>query len=74
MQENYRAWDIVIDDFYKLQSLREKIRFLVRFAVLAPSSHNSQPWKFAVGEKEIVIQPDFNRALPVSDANHRQLF
>ncbi len=42
--------------------------------MLAPSSHNSQPWKFAVAGNVISVAPEFGRALPQSDANHRQLY
>jgi putative hydrolase len=30
-------------------SEQEKLRFLVRYALLAPSSHNAQPWLFRIG-------------------------
>jgi hypothetical protein len=42
--------------------------------VLAPSSHNSQPWKFTVGDGSILVTPNEHRALSVSDSNQRQLF
>lgn len=76
MQENYQAWNIDLNDFWKLTSIAERLRFLVGFGVLAPSSHNSQPWKFEIQEKEnaIIIHPDFARSLPYSDANNRQLY
>jgi len=73
-QKNYQAWDVRVDDFYDQKNLSDQLNFLVRFAVLAPSSHNSQPWKFEVGENQIIIRPDASRSLPRSDANRRQLF
>ena len=33
-------------------------RELVRYATLAPSSHNTQCWKFALQERAIAILPD----------------
>ena len=48
MKENYRAWEIKEGDFPRGGSMREKLEFLVRYAILAPSSHNAQPWKFRV--------------------------
>lgn len=71
---NYHAWKVDHKDFYKLKNNQERLQFLVRFAVLAPSSHNTQPWKFVVYDNEILLSPDFSRALPKSDSNHRQLF
>ena len=37
---------------------------LVRYATLAPSSHNTQCWKFAVVDKVITILPDLSRRTP----------
>lgn len=72
--ENYRAWEIDFNEFDRQKTDKDRLSFLVRFAVLAPSSHNSQPWRFEVLENRIVVRPDIRRALPKSDANHRQLF
>lgn len=74
MRENYKAWDIDFGRFFELNALKEKLGFLINFAVLAPSSHNSQPWQFEVGSDHIIIKPDFTRALTESDRNHRQLY
>lgn len=71
MQENYRAWDIDVEEFYRQKTDLERMAFLVRFAVLAPSSHNAQPWKFAVSDSVITISSEKSRALPVSDASGR---
>ena len=71
--ENYRAWQVDIQDFYKCSSDKERLEFLLRFAVLAPSSHNSQPWRFEVSDSQIKIYADMARSLPASDKNDRQL-
>lgn len=49
-------------------------RKILEYAVLAPSSHNSQPWRFEIGQDEISILKDLSRRLPISDANDRQLY
>lgn len=74
MRENYSAWDVNQEDFFKVSPGRECLEFLIRFAVLAPSSHNAQPWKFEVGSDFIRVLPDMSRALPVSDPENRHLF
>ncbi len=51
-----------------------KHAFLVNFLVLAPSSHNSQPWRVTVGESEILLSPEYLRSLPESDPHHRELY
>jgi nitroreductase len=51
----------------------EKIAFLLRYAILAPSSHNSQPWWFSVVRNNVEIRPDLRRWLRVADPDHREL-
>lgn len=75
MKENYKAWSIDLSKFYSCQTIKEQFVFLIQFAVLAPSSHNSQPWKFhIIDDNSILLDTDFSRALPKSDSNHRQLY
>lgn len=47
---------------------------LVRYATLAPSSHNTQCWKFAVADKAITILPDLTRRCPAVDPDDHHLF
>ncbi len=49
-------------------------RELVRFATLAPSSHNTQCWKFRPQERSISIEPDLARRCPVVDPDDHHLF
>lgn len=49
-------------------------RELVRFATLAPSSHNTQCWKFRLERAGITIQPDFSRRCPAVDPDDHHLF
>jgi len=55
-------------------SLEEQYVFLLRYATLAPSSHNTQPWKFAVNEHGIEVYADYTRRLPVADPGNRELY
>ena len=50
------------------------MRELVRYATLAASGHNTQPWKFALLENAIEIHPDFARRLPIVDPADRELW
>ncbi|MFM9426095.1 hypothetical protein RCH10_002535 [Variovorax sp. GrIS 2.14] len=47
---------------------------LVRCATLAPSSHNSQCWKFAIQPQSISILPDLSRRCPAVDPDDHHLF
>lgn len=47
---------------------------LVRLATLAASSHNTQPWRFSLGEQAISIQPDRTRQCPVVDPADAHLY
>jgi len=46
---------------------------ILRLAILAPSSHNSQPWILKIKDNTILVYADFSRRLNVSDTNDRQL-
>ncbi|MDP4076340.1 Tat pathway signal protein [Acidovorax sp. A1169] len=49
-------------------------RELVRYATLAPSSHNTQCWKFRMEDKAITILPDLSRRCPAVDPDDHHLF
>jgi hypothetical protein len=51
-----------------------RFRDLVRQATLAASSHNTQPWTFALEERSITILPDFTRRTPIVDPDDHHLF
>lgn len=47
---------------------------LIYYATLAPSGHNTQPWKFSIEDNVIRIFPDFERRLPVVDPDDYALY
>ncbi len=49
-------------------------RELVRYATLAPSSHNTQCWKFRLQPQAITILPDLSRRCPAVDPDDHHLF
>jgi nitroreductase len=49
-------------------------RELVRYATLAPSSHNTQCWKFRIEEAAVSILPDLARRCPAVDPDDHHLF
>lgn len=52
----------------------EVMRELVRYATLAPSSHNTQCWRFRVGDRSVSLLPDYGRRCPVVDPDDHHLF
>jgi nitroreductase len=51
----------------------EQIRSLLAYAILAPSSHNTQPWRFRISNNCVALYADRSRALPANDSHDREL-
>jgi hypothetical protein len=71
---NYELWYKKVPE--NCDSIEELLPTLIDLANLAPSSHNSQPWKFESNESNnsLTIAPDLNRRLEASDPTDRQLY
>ena len=53
---------------------QEVLQDAVAAATRAPSVHNTQPWRFRIGDDRIECFADFTRQLPVLDPTRRQLY
>lgn len=77
MMTEYRPrvtpWEIKEDDFQGLSSLEEKIRFLLNYAILAPSGRNTQPWRFELQPDGVLVYADSRRRLAIADPDNREL-
>ncbi|MDX8034947.1 nitroreductase [Lentzea sp. BCCO 10_0856] len=51
----------------------DEVEAVLRSASLAPSVHNSQPWRFRVRPDRIELHPDLDRRLPATDPDDREL-
>ncbi|WP_099040684.1 Acg family FMN-binding oxidoreductase [Mycobacterium neglectum] len=51
----------------------ETITSALLLAVRAPSVHNSQPWRWAIGERSVHLYADRDRQLPNTDPDARDL-
>jgi len=64
---------ISVDAFAHASTDSDRLGFLACCGALAPSTHNSQPWRVSLGEGVLDISPDHTRRLPLADPNGRQL-
>ncbi len=67
------AWTIKESEYPQEGSIAEKLAFFVRYAVLAPSTYNSQPWNFSIRGKSVYVFADRRYGLPVIDPEDREL-
>jgi hypothetical protein len=68
------VWNVAEDDFPITSPLEVQLGFLLRYAILAPSARNSQPWAFSVQHDRIHVLADLTRRQAVGDADRRELY
>ena len=68
------CWQVKEADFPRSGSQEERPKFLLRYAILAPSSHNTQPWRFSVKDGQIDVFADMDRWLRAADPSQRELY
>jgi nitroreductase len=68
------VWDISAGDYPDGAPLEARLRFLLRYAILAPSVKNTQPWSFRVDGRTVRIYADRTRRLTVTDPDCRELY
>lgn len=73
MSEIWDPWSISEGGFPRKGTSAERLRFLLNYAVLAPSSHNTQPWLFKIVDDAVELHADRTRALAVVDPEDREL-
>ncbi len=74
MSDKLAAWNVQEADFPLTGNSFDQMKALLRYAVLAPSGPNTQPWKFSIKDNEISLIADFSRSLPSVDPNDRTLY
>ena len=65
-------WSLRESDYPTRGSREEQLRFLLRYAILAPSNRNTQPWHFSVSRDQVTIHSDSSRWQQVSDPHKRE--
>jgi len=67
------SWNVSEEEFPLQGGPEEKLRFVLNYAVLAPSGHNTQPWLFRLNGDEVELYADRTRGLAVVDPEDRAL-
>jgi nitroreductase len=67
-------WSVREEDLAAAETTRDKMAVLVRYALLAPSTKNTQPWRFRVGDDAVFLHADRSRRQPVADGDLRELY
>ena len=73
-EPEFQAWNVSESQLPKDGTKTEQLKFLLNYAILAPSSHNTQPWLFKiVDDNTIELYADRTRALALVDPVDRAL-
>lgn len=66
-------WDIDSRQFPRDGSEADRLRFVIRYALLAPSTRNTQPWQFRIDDDTVAAFLDLSRWQRVADADQREM-
>ena len=73
-EPEFQAWNVPESQFPKDGAKTEQLKFLLNYVILAPSSHNTQPWLFKIIDDNIIeLYADRTRGLPLVDPVDRAL-
>jgi hypothetical protein len=69
------VWDVAAADFPRKAPIEQQLQFLLRYAILAPSTKNSQPWRFVVEGNQVQLFAELERGRqPIADPENRELY
>ena len=73
-EPEFQTWNVSESQFPKGGPKTEQLKFLLNYAILAPSSHNTQPWLFRIVDDSIIeLYADRTRGLSLVDPVGRAL-
>ncbi len=67
-------YDAYAESLRTAPAVPPSMRDVIRYATLAANSHNTQPWRFRIGNRFIEIAPDVSRRTPAVDPDDHHLF
>jgi nitroreductase len=69
------VWHVEAAEFPRQAPIEEQLQFLIRYAILAPSTKNSQPWRFVVEGNQVQLYAELGRGRqPIGDPENRELY
>jgi nitroreductase len=71
--ESLEPWKLSSSSYPEDSDATDRLTFLLRYAILAPSDHNTQPWLFSVRGDSVELYADRRRALSAIDPDGRAL-
>lgn len=73
MNNPLKPWSVQ-SEFYPVDGFAsDQLEALLGYGILAPSPHNSQPWRFRINATDVDMYADWARRLPVVDPHGREL-
>jgi hypothetical protein len=73
-EKNLIAWNVDEHEYPSSGNIDDKLKFLLRYAILSPSGPNNQPWKFSINDGQVMVMADFRRTLPQVEPTNRTLY
>lgn len=68
------TWAVSEDDFPRGSPIEAQLGFLLRYAILAPSVRNTQPWAFSIHGNRVHLIADVRKTQQVADPDRRELY
>ena len=68
------VWALSENDFPRADAIETQLGFLLRYAILAPSTKNSQPWAFSIQGNRVHLIADLSRGQSLADPDGRELY
>lgn len=62
------------EHFKTKKKVEDKLKFLLKYAILAPSGYNNQPWKFRIKNNVVEIWTDLSQIRKVIDPENRESY
>ena len=74
MLDDYRREIKDYNGFYQRKTREDRIKYILKYATLAPSTHNTQPWQFKIKGDSCELYINSKKKLPQADPTGRDLY